>query len=53
MREESLVPDMADLPEFLSAAEFARRFGGVGGAGYTRLQADIERRVDALTLYRR
>ena len=53
VREESLVPDMADLPEFLSAAEFARRFGGVGGAGYTRLQADIERRVDALTLYRR
>ena len=52
VREDSLVPDLADLPEFLSAAEFARQFGGVGGAGYTRLQADIERRVDALTLYR-
>jgi hypothetical protein len=50
--EDALVPDMTDLPEFLSAAEFARQFGGVGGAGYTRLQADIERRLGALPLYR-
>jgi len=52
VREDSLVPDMADLPEFLTAAEFTRQFGGVGGVGYTRLQADIERRVGALPLYR-
>lgn len=52
VREDSLVPDMTDLPEFLSAPEFARQYGGVGGAEYTRLQADIERRLGALPLYR-
>lgn len=52
VREDSLVPDMTDLPEFLSAPEFARQYGGVGGVEYTRLQADIERRLGALPLYR-
>ena len=52
VREDSLVPNLADLPEFMTAAEFARRYGGVGGAEYTRMQADIERRVGALPLYR-
>lgn len=52
IREDSLVPDISDLPEFLTAAEFTRQFGGVGGVEYTRLQADIERRVGALPLYR-
>ena len=52
VHEESLVPNLADLPEFMTAAEFARQYGGVGGAEYTRMQADIERRVGALPLYR-
>ncbi len=52
VREDSLVPDLADLPEFLSAPEFARRYGGVGGVEYARMQADIERRLGALPLYR-
>lgn len=52
VREDSLVPDMTDLPEFLTAAEFARQYGGVGGVKYTRMQADIERRLGALPLYR-
>ena len=52
VREDSLVPDLADLPEFLTAAEFTRLYGGVGGVGFTRMQADIERRVGALPLYR-
>ena len=52
VREDALVPNMADLPEFMTAAEFARRYGGVGGAGYIRMQADIERRVGDLPLYR-
>jgi hypothetical protein len=52
VREDSLVPDMTDLPEFLSAPEFARQYGGVGGVEFTRLQADIERRLGALPLYR-
>jgi len=52
VREDSLVPDMTDLPEFMSAAEFARQYGGVGGVEFTRMQADIERRLGALPLYR-
>ena len=50
--DHSLMPDVADLPEFLSQAEFTRQFGGVGAAGYLRVLADIERRVAALPLYR-
>jgi hypothetical protein len=34
------------LPE----REFAARYGGVGGAGYERLRAEIEARIDALPL---
>ncbi len=50
--DRSLMPDVADLPEFLSAADFARRYGGVGAPDYERVLADIERRVAALPLYR-
>ncbi len=50
--ELSLMPDVRDLPEFLSAAEFARRYGRIGSPDYERLMADIERRVDGLALYR-
>jgi len=49
--EASLMPDVADLPEFLSQAEFTRRYQRVGSADYKRLLDDIERRVGALTLY--
>jgi hypothetical protein len=52
VHEDALVPDLADLPEFMTAAEFTRQYGGVGGAGYAKMQADIERRVGALPLYR-
>ena len=52
VREDSLVPDMTDLPEFLTAAEFTRQYGGVGGVEYARMRADIERRLGALPLYR-
>ena len=52
VREDSLVPDMTDLPEFLSEAEFTRQYGGVGGVEYARMRADIERRLGALPLYR-
>lgn len=51
--EADLMPDVSDLPEFLSDAEFRRRFGGVHGADYERLIAAIDRRLDALPLLRR
>lgn len=44
--EVHLLPDVTDLPEFLSAAEFKERFGAVGSPSYQRLLADIESRLD-------
>lgn len=51
--ERDIMPDVADLPEFMPAAEFERRFGGIDGAGYRAMMRDIERRVGACGLYRR
>ncbi len=50
--EGSLMPDVADLPEFLTQAEFRRRYQRIGSPGYQRLLADIEQRVEGLALYR-
>jgi len=51
LTEADLLPEVKDLPEFLSEAEFGRRFGGVGEPPYLKLMAEIERRVAALPLY--
>jgi hypothetical protein len=50
--ESHYMPVVADLPEFLSEAEFQRRYGGVGGAGYVAMLAQIESRIAALPLFR-
>jgi len=50
--ESHYMPAVADLPEFLSEAEFQRRYGGVGGAGYQAMLAQIETRIAALPLFR-
>jgi len=50
--DRDLLPEVGDLPENLPEAEFVARFGGVGGAGYKRLLADIEARLDAQPLLR-
>jgi hypothetical protein len=50
--DAALMPDARDLPEFLTQAEFARRYGGVGQPAFERLRAQIEARLDALALYR-
>jgi len=49
--EAHFMPGVAGLPEFVSERELVVRYGGVGGAGYERLLADIEARVEALPLY--
>jgi hypothetical protein len=46
--EADLMPRTDDLPEDLPLDEFQRRFGGIGGAGYARIVATIEARLDAL-----
>ncbi len=51
VRDEHLMPDVSDLPEGLPESEFVARFGGVGGAGYNRLLATIESRIDALPMF--
>ncbi|MGL6109607.1 MAG: hypothetical protein ACRC2B_05845, partial [Rubrivivax sp.] len=49
--DTDLMPQVSDLPEHLPEPEFVARFGGVGGAGYNRLLADIEARIDALPMF--
>lgn len=50
--DEDFMPGVADLPEFLSEAEFKATYGGVGAPAYERMQADIERRVASRPLLR-
>ena len=52
LRESDLMPEIADLPEYMPEAEFKRRFGGVGAPAYQQMMQDIERRVAACALYR-
>ena len=53
LRESDLLPELTDLPEFMTEVEFKRRFGGVGQPAYVRMLADIEQHIAALPLYRR
>ncbi|WP_156422086.1 hypothetical protein [Paucibacter sp. KCTC 42545] len=52
LQERDFMPDVADLPEFLSAAQFAQRYGTVESEGYKAQMAEIEARLDGLKLWR-
>ncbi len=52
MRDGDLVPILRGLPEFITEAEFRRRFGSTESAAYGQLIAEVERRISALPLYR-
>lgn len=52
LAERDFMPEVGDLPEFLSQAELQRRYGGVGAPAYNAMIAEIERRVGALPLWR-
>jgi hypothetical protein len=52
VKERDFMPDVSDLPEFLPEAEFLRRYGGIDGAGYKRMMATIEARVQSRPLLR-
>ena len=43
--DHDLMPDFTDLPEFMPADEFARRFGGVGSARYQTVIDEIDNRL--------
>jgi len=48
----ALMPNVSDLKESMSDAEFKRRYGGVGGDVYERVVQDIEQRIANSGLYR-
>ena len=53
VNEAELLPDIRDLPESLSEAEFKRRYGSLDAPAYRRLMANIEGRLDRLPLLAR
>ena len=52
LKEPDMMPDVADLPEFMPEADFKRRFGGIGAPAYNKMMLEIERRIAACALYR-
>lgn len=50
--EADILPPWADLPEFMPEPEFVRRFGGVGHPPYLAMLGEIDRRVEALPVFR-
>jgi hypothetical protein len=51
VNQKAIMPGTEDLPEFMSEAEFKRRFGGIDEPAYIKMMTDIEHRVTALPLY--
>jgi len=52
LTEAALLPPVSDLPEFLKQSEFEAVYGQVGSPPYQRVLADIEQRLNTLTMYR-
>ena len=52
LTDSDLIPVISDLPESISAADFQRRFGNTNSPSYRQLTAEIERRLDAMPLYK-
>ncbi len=48
---DDIMPVGTDLSEGLNNQEFQRQFGGVGGARYNQVLADIDRRIGNCTAY--
>jgi hypothetical protein len=49
---DDVFPDVADLPEDLSAAEFQSRFGGIHGLEYHAMINEIDRRLATCSVLR-
>lgn len=50
--DTDLMPAQEGLPEYLYQPEFRRRYGGPGTPAYRAVEAEIERRLATLPLYR-
>lgn len=48
----ALIPNISDLEENMSDAEFKQRYGGIDGNEYERVVQDIDRRIAESALYR-
>jgi hypothetical protein len=46
------MPDVRDLPQFMSAEAFRQQFGGPGSPAFDRMWNDIQQRVDRLPVMR-
>lgn len=46
------MPDVRDLPQFMSAEAFRQQFGGPGSPAFDRMWNDIQQRVDRLPVLR-
>ncbi len=51
LSESMFVPDLTNLPEFMSEDEFAKEFGGVNQPEYELVIADIEERISQLPIF--
>ncbi len=51
LQESLFAPSLQELPEFLSEAEFARRYTAVDAPAYNAMVAGIENRIRQLPLY--
>ncbi|MFZ2297652.1 MAG: hypothetical protein WAV91_05290, partial [Aquabacterium sp.] len=43
--DTDLLPDVRDLPEFLTAAQLHQRYGGIDAPAYRAVMQDIDRRI--------
>ena len=50
--EKQFFPEIRDLPEGLTAAQFKVQYGDRKSAKYLRMVAEIDRRIDTISLYR-
>jgi hypothetical protein len=48
--ENDIMPETADLPEFMPEAEFKRRYGGIQGEAYRRMMDEITHRIEVLEI---
>lgn len=51
--DADVIPRVTDLPERMSLQVFESRFGGVGGARYKEMLAEIENRIDRCAIFSR
>lgn len=52
LHEVDLMPDVSDLPEFMSERDFRHRYGAPGSPAYQRMMSDIEDRLGTTPVLR-